>query len=258
MSVLSNLRFRIRALTQRNRMDHELVVDLMSDVRVALRQLRRRPLFTLLGVGTLALGVGATVALSSVVMGLLVRPLPVADEARLQVFWSDFNWRGVEFDFVKERQRAFSGLAAYSNEGYTLRVNDQSSTVLATVGSAGLFDVLAASPLMGRAFQPGDDRPGAAPITVVSHGFWQQELGGDPGVIGRRIEIDGAAVEVVGVMPLCATSTPVSPSGASPRSTPWSRRRWRSRCGCGSSCPCSARWRSSSASSASTAWCRTR
>ena len=139
------------------------IVDLMSDVRVALRQLRRRPLFTLLGVGTLALGVGATVALSSVVMGLLVRPLPVSDEARLQVFWSDFNWRGVEFDFVKERQRAFSGLAAYSNEGYTLRVGDQSSTVLATVGSAELFDVLGATPLMGRAFRPGDDRPGAAP-----------------------------------------------------------------------------------------------
>jgi len=94
------------------------VVDAMSDVRVALRQLRRRPGFTLLGVGTLALGVGATVALSSVVMGLLVRPLPVTDEARLQVFWSDFNWRGVEFDFVKERQRVFSGLAAYSNEGF--------------------------------------------------------------------------------------------------------------------------------------------
>lgn len=178
-----------------------VVVDAMSDVRVALRQLWRRPAYTALGVGTLALGIGATVALTSVAMGLLVRPLPVADEARLQVFWSDFNWRGVEFDFVKERQRAFSGLAAYSNEGYALRVNDQSSMVLATVGSAELFDVLGATPLMGRAFHPGDDRPGAAPITVVSHGFWQQELGGDAGVIGRRIEIDGAPVEVVGVMP---------------------------------------------------------
>ena len=123
------------------------------------------------------------------------------DEARLQVFWSDYNWRGVEFDFVKERQRAFSGLAAFSNEGYTLRVNEQSSTVLATVGSAELFDVLGAAPLVGRAFKAGDDRPGAAPVTVVSYGFWQQELGADPHVVGRRIEIDGAPVEVVGVMP---------------------------------------------------------
>jgi predicted permease len=177
------------------------VVEAMSDARVAIRQLARRPGFTLVGVGTLALGVGAAVALSSVALDLLVRPLPVADEARLQVFWSDFNWRGVEFDFVKERQRAFSNLAAYSNEGYTLRVNDQSSTVLATVGSAELFDVLGARPLLGRAFQAGDDRPGAPGVTVVSYGFWQQELGGDPGVVGRRIEIGGDPVEVVGVMP---------------------------------------------------------
>ena len=177
------------------------VVDVIGDLRVAVRQLRRRPLFTLFGVGTLALGIGATVALSSVAMGLLLRPLPVTDEARLQVFWSDFNWRGVEFDFVKERQRAFSALAAYSNEGYTLRVNDQSSTVLATVNSAELFDVLGVTPLIGRGFRTGDDRPGAPPIAVVSHGFWQQELGGDPNVVGRRIEIDGAPVEVVGVMP---------------------------------------------------------
>ena len=168
------------------------VLDALGDLRVALRQLRRRPLYTLLGVGTLALGIGATVALSSVVLGLLVRPMPVADDARLQVFWSDFNWRGVEFDYVKERQQAFSGLAAYSLEGYTLAVNDQSATVVATVGSAELFDVLGATPLLGRTFRAGEDRPGAAPIAVVSHGFWQQELGGDPAVIGRRIEIDGA------------------------------------------------------------------
>jgi predicted permease len=177
------------------------VLDAAGDARVALRQLLRRPGFTLLGVGTLALGVGAVVALSSVAIGLLLRPLPVADDARLQVFWSDFDWTGLEFDFVKERQRAFSGLAAWSNDGYTLRVNEQSSTVLATVGSAELFDVLGARPLLGRAFQRGDDRPGAPAVTVVSYGFWQQELGGDPGVVGRRIEIGGDPVEIVGVMP---------------------------------------------------------
>ncbi|MEZ5291608.1 MAG: ADOP family duplicated permease [Vicinamibacterales bacterium] len=177
------------------------LLDLGADVRVALRQLRRRPGFTAIGVGTLALGLAASVALSSVAVGLLVRPMPVTDEARLQVFWSDYNWRGEEFDFVKERQQAFSGLAAFSNEGYTLRVGDQSAMVLATVSSAELFDVLGARPLMGRTFQPGEDRPGAPAVTVVSYGFWQQELGADPDVLGRRLDIDGAPVEVVGVMP---------------------------------------------------------
>ena len=179
----------------------DFLLDLASDLGVALRQLRRRPAYSLLGVGTLALGLGATVALSSVVLGLLVRPLPVADDPRLQVFWSDYNWTGAEFDFVKARQRAFSGLAAFSNEGYTLQLDGQSAIVLATVASAELFDVLGVPALMGRTFQAGDDRPGAAPVVVVSHGFWQQELGGDPAVIGRRLEIDGSPVEVVGVMP---------------------------------------------------------
>src|SRR5262245_50123259 len=104
----------------------------LNDLRMAMRQLWRRPLYAALGVGTLALGVGATAALTSGALGLLVRPLPVADESRLQVFWSDLDWRGVEFDFVRTRQRAFERLAAYSFEGYTLRVNDQASTVLAT------------------------------------------------------------------------------------------------------------------------------
>ena len=175
--------------------------DALGDLRIAFRQLRRRPLYTVLGVGTLALGVGAAVALSSVAVGLLLRPLPVEDDARLQVFWNDFDWRGVEFDFVRERQRAFSGLAAYSLEGYTLRLGDRSSTVVAGVTSAEIFDVLGVRPLMGRGFQPLDDRPGAAPIAVVSHAFWQQELAGDPAVIGRQIDIDGAQVQVVGVMP---------------------------------------------------------
>ena len=177
------------------------LLDAGGDMRVALRQLWRRPLFTSVGVGTLALGLAAAVALSSVAVGLLLRPLPVADEARLRVFWSDYNWTGVEFDFVQERQRAFSGLAAFSNEGYTLRLDDKSSTVIATVASAELFDVLGATPLIGRALVADDGRPGAAAVTVVSHGFWQQELGGDPAVIGRRLDIDGDAVEVVGVMP---------------------------------------------------------
>lgn len=177
------------------------LVDFGADLRAAWRQLARRPAFTALGVGTLALGLGATVSLWGVVHGLLIAPLPVRDDARLQVFWSDLDWRGVEFDYVKERQRPFSGLAAFSFEGYTLRVAGQSSTLLTTVASAELFDVIGAAPLMGRTFQTGDDRPGAAPVIVVSHGFWQQELGGDPQVIGRRLEIDGAPVEVVGVMP---------------------------------------------------------
>ena len=176
--------------------------DFLSDVRHAVRQFVRRPGFTLMAIVTLGLGLGATVALFSVVRGLLLRPLPVTEESGLHVFWSDWDWRGIELDFVRERMRAFSGLAGYSAEGMTYRPEGGgSSVVIVGVTSADLFDVIGAKPLMGRTFAPNEDRPGAEPVVVVSWGMWQFELGGDPNVLGRRIMLGGTPTTVVGVMP---------------------------------------------------------
>jgi len=177
------------------------LTDAGGDVRFAARQLRRRPAFGALTTLTLALGIGGTVALFSVVNGLMLRPLPVADEDALAVFWMDYNWRGVEFDFVAERARVFEGLAAFSNDGYTLRTESGSSLLLATVASAGLFDVLGARPLLGRTFEPGEDRPGAEPVVVLSHGLWEREFGADREILGRRINLGGRQTTVIGVMP---------------------------------------------------------
>lgn len=173
----------------------------VQDLRYGVRVLARAPGFTAVAILTLALGIGGTVALSSVVYGLLIRPLPVQDEDRLVTFWSDFNWRGAEFDFVRERLPAFESVAAYSNEGLTLRSEDASTLVLATVASAELFDVLGARPLLGQTFRIGDDRPGAEPVIVLSYGTWQQQYGGDPQIVGRRIEVNGRPTTVLGVMP---------------------------------------------------------
>lgn len=179
-----------------------LLTDLGADLRYALRQLGRAPAFSAVAVLTLALGIGGTVALGSVAWGILLRPLPVEDEEELVTFWSAYNWRGAEFDHVRERVRAFEGLAAWSNEGFSLRVGDgPSSLVPATVASAELFDVLGARPLLGRTFRPGDDRPGAEPVVILSHGLWMDGFGGDPGVVGRRVFLDGEPTTVVGVMP---------------------------------------------------------
>jgi putative ABC transport system permease protein len=177
------------------------VADLGRDLRWAARRLSKSPAFGALGALTLALGIGGTVALFSVVHGLLIRPLPVQDEDRLVVFWSDYDWRGVEFDFVRERLEGFDGLAAFSNDGYTLRTEAGTSMVLSTVASAELFDVLGARPLLGRTFREGEDRPGAEPVTVLSHGIWQQEFGGDREIVGKRILLNGTPVAVIGVMP---------------------------------------------------------
>jgi putative ABC transport system permease protein len=175
--------------------------DLGGDVRFAWRQLRAHPAFSLLAALTLALGIGGTVAIFSVVEGLLLRPLPVHDESRLTVFWMDYNWRGVEFDFVKERARAWESLAAYSNDAVTLHTDAGSSLLMSTVASSELFDVLGARPLLGRTFRPGEDRPGAEPTIVLSYGTWQQDFGGDRDIVGRRIDVDGRPTTVIGVMP---------------------------------------------------------
>ncbi len=175
--------------------------DLLIDVRHALRQFQRRPGVNLLALVTLALGLGATAALFSVVRGLLLRPLPITREAELQVFWDDWDWRGSELDFVRERMRVFSGLAGYSAEGYTYRTSAGSELVVTGVTSADFFDVLGVHPLMGKTFAKGDDRPGAEAVVVLSYAMWRQELGGDPHVLGKRILLDGTPTTVIGVMP---------------------------------------------------------
>ncbi len=178
-----------------------LLHDIGGDVRFAGRQLIRRPAFSVLAVSTLALGIGGTVALFSMVYGLLLRPLPVADESKVVAFWSDYNWRGVEFDFAKEGLETFESVAAFSNIAATLRGESATLMVELTISSAELFDVLGARPLLGRAFQPGDDRPGAEPVIVLGHGLWQEAFGGDRDIVGRQVTVDGSTRTVVGVMP---------------------------------------------------------
>ncbi|HEU5219008.1 MAG TPA: ABC transporter permease, partial [Gemmatimonadales bacterium] len=175
--------------------------DFLADLRHAVRQLRRKPGYSILGILTLALGLGATVGLSGVVRSILIRPLPVTDEQHIRVFWAPYDWRGVEFDYLRERIRAFASLAAYSSDGTTLRTDAATSVMLVGVTSAELFDVIGARPLLGRTFRSGEDRPGAEPVAVVSYGMWQQELGGDQGIVGKRIVLDGTPTTVIGVMP---------------------------------------------------------
>ena len=178
-----------------------MVRDFLADLRHAFRQFRRKPAFSALGILTLALGLGATVGLTGVVRSVLIRPLPVTDEASLRVLWSSFNWRGAEFDYLQERIQGFTRLAAYTSTGTTLRTDVESSVVLAGLSSAELFEVIGAAPMMGRTFARGEDRPGAEPVVVLSYGLWQQELGGDPAIVGKRIVLDGTPTTVIGVMP---------------------------------------------------------
>ncbi len=171
------------------------------DLRQSVRQLRRHPAFTTLATLTLALGIGGTVALFSVVDGVLLRALPFDAEERLLTFWSAQNWRGSEFDYLEERVSVFEGFAAYGQNGNTLRGRDGSTLVTLLEGTATLFDVLGTPAHLGRTFVTGDDQPGAEPVAVLSHGLWSQEFGADPAILGTRIDLGGVSTTVVGVMP---------------------------------------------------------
>ncbi len=167
--------------------------------------MRRRPGYAAILILTLGLGIGATVSLTSVVNDLIVRPLPYADEDRVRVFWSDYDWRGAEYDFLNERRGVFDALAAFSTDGGpyhpTTRAEGPATALPYVVATHTLFDVLGVRPFMGHAFSADDDRPGAAPVAVISYGLWNDDLGRDPSVVGHRIMINGAAVTVIGVMP---------------------------------------------------------
>ena len=160
------------------------------------------PGFLFLAVITLGLGIGATTALFAVVYGLLVRPLPFRDEG-LSVFWSAHNWRGSEYDHVRPGSLAFEQIAAYGFLAEPLRTGPaEASRLLEFVpATANLFDAIGVQPVLGRGFAPGEDRPGAERVVVISHGLWQQEFGGTDDVIGRRIHIGGQPTTIIGVMP---------------------------------------------------------
>lgn len=175
--------------------------DLMADVRFAARQLARKPAFAILAVLTLGLGIGGTVALWSVVQGVLLKPLPFADEEKLAVFWAPGDWFGVETDFARQLIRGFDHLTAFSEDTTTLRRDDNTSMLSYVAASGDLFQLLGTPPLHGRTFGPQDDEPGAEPVIVLSHGMWQRELGGDPQALGRQLLIGGRPTTVIGVMP---------------------------------------------------------
>ena len=180
----------------------------LQDVRYALRGLRRSPGFTAAAVLTLALGMGATTAIFSVIRAVLLAPLPYAEpERRVMVWsrWKDFRKTWVADGEVMDYRRlipSFEAVAAWGTEeanvtgggGEPVRVGIAQIT-------ANTFDTLGARPLIGRGFTEEEDRPGGAPVAVLAYGLWRNRFGGDPEVLGATIELDGVARRIVGVMP---------------------------------------------------------
>ncbi len=176
----------------------------IMDLRYAVRRLWSRPTYTFLAVLTLALGVGGTAAIFSIVRGLLLEPLPFEKEEEIGVFWQTSSWTEEEILFLRPDYPGFRKVAGYRTEDVTMEAGDGPARLIPGISaSSELFEVLGVRPALGRAFQPGDDRKGGDPVAVLSHGLWQ-EMGGDAAgasIIGRRVNLDGIPRTVIGVMP---------------------------------------------------------
>jgi len=180
----------------------------VSDVRYALRTLRRSPGFTAAAVLALALGIGANTAIFSLINGVLLGSLPYGDLDTLVIVVTDpsaatgASTAGVApADLVDWRRdnEVFDQIAAHRNSSLGFTALERPLVPLTNEVTANYFDVLRVDPLMGRTFRPGDDVAGNR-VVIVSHGVWQSALGADPDIIGKTVELDDQAWTVIGVL----------------------------------------------------------
>ena len=180
-----------------------------QDLLYAFRHLWKNPGFAVVTVLTLALGIGANTAIFSVVIGVVLRPLPYPQPERLVFITSQFPALGFdqfwvsapEFVEFRERNQAFEDVGAYRSGAVNLGTQDQPRRVVSAVVTSELMPVLGVAPLRGRQFTRADTLPGAEDVAVLSSEVWQAAFGRDESVIGRVIPIDGVPTRIVGIMP---------------------------------------------------------
>jgi putative ABC transport system permease protein len=178
-----------------------------QDARFAARLLRKSPAFTLTAVIVLALGIGATTAIFSVVNAVLLRPLAFPEPDRLVMVWERqpngrtnviqtqnfLDWRA--------RNRSFSAISCIYGLSMNLSGEGDPVQLPGMAVSAGFFEILRVAPILGRTFSPDEDVPGGRLVAVLSYGLWQRRFGGRLDAIGKRIVVGGSPTEVIGVMP---------------------------------------------------------
>src|SRR5579872_831351 len=180
---------------------------LLHDLRHAIRILRRSPGFTAVSVLTLALAIGATTAIFSVVYGVLLKPLPYANPDRIMAVF-EVNPKGSwsrladpNFDDFRDQNRSLQAIAKYTS--YVSSVSGSAQPTRSTVASvsSGFFNVFQVQPTLGRTLTAADTAKGAAPVVLVSHGYWKQHLGSFPDLSQLHLKIDNELYSVIGVLP---------------------------------------------------------
>src|SRR5216684_811230 len=183
------------------------IESFFADVRYGARMLRRSPGPTAVMVFTLALAIGATTAIFSVVYGVLLRPLPYTDSNRIMAVFevnSKRTWSRLadpNFDDFRDQSRSFQAIAKYND--YVVSVSGASQPTRASVAhvSPDFLKVFGIQPILGRDFSAGDAKKGAGPTALVSNGYWRQDLGSPRDLSQSHLKIDGAVFSVIGVLP---------------------------------------------------------
>jgi predicted permease len=182
--------------------------DVAQDLRLAFRALARSPAFSLAVLVTLALGIGASTAIFSVIYGVLLRPLPYPQGERLVHVTQPARLSGVKNVGIspmelRELARAttVTDLVEYHSMPFVILGGQEPERVQTGVVSAAFFQTLGVRPLLGRLFEKGEDLPGAPPVLLLSYKYWQTHHGGDPGVVGRSFTMNDRVHTVVGVLP---------------------------------------------------------
>jgi putative ABC transport system permease protein len=187
----------------------EFFDGLAQEVRYAARSLVRNPGFAVVVALTLALGIGANTAIFSVIRGVLLRPLPNRDGDRLIYLRQSTNGRGASnINFSVSELRDLrngvpalgGGIAEYSPYGVVLQSDGDATRLNVGLVTGNYFEVMGLAPVLGRLTRPSDDGPGVPPVVVLTSDFWRRRFGGDSGIVGKQIIIDGRAVTVIGVL----------------------------------------------------------
>jgi hypothetical protein len=183
--------------------------DLTRDVRHAARRLARTPMFIVTTVVILALGIGANTAIFSIVNSALLRPLPFPESDRLVslrqtapgVNIADLSASIADYVTYRAESRTLADVVLWRSSALTVTGRAEPERVDGIYATFRLLPMLGVQPILGRAMAERDDETGRPEVVILGHGYWQRRFGGDPGVVGRRIMVDGTAREIIGVLP---------------------------------------------------------
>ena len=180
---------------------------LWNDARFAMRGLFRAPAFTVIMVGTLALGIGATTAIFSVVNGVLLKPLPFEDADELIGVGMFPRLTGIsslstaQYFTYRDENRVFEDIGFWDDRQVSVTGVAEPEQLSAILVTAGLLPLLRVQPVIGRRFTEEDDSPDSPETVMLSHAYWQRQFGADPGVVGSTLRVDGRPREILGVLP---------------------------------------------------------